>query len=67
LHIATHSQARERYPAIYNGDGKGDGQAGYEAWSFAVAQSGIVGGIETVNKLPLWDFLEILNHLILQK
>ena len=68
MHIATHIQASNKYPAIYD---KGNAKAnkstvkiGFEAWSFAVAESGINGTIEKVNNMYLWEFIETLDYLI---
>ena len=54
--VATHHQIREQYPAIYEQpktkpDGKVNKEVGYEAWAFAVAQSGIAGTIKDVHAM----------------
>ena len=65
LHIATHNQIREQYPAIY--ERKTDGNkspltdVGFEAWTMAVAKSGIAGTVESVNAMKLWDFWKYLT------
>ncbi len=69
MHVATHIQAATKYPAIYDKGntttGKQSSQSiGFEAWSFAVTQSGIVGNLETVNRMKLYDFFEVLNYMI---
>lgn len=65
LHNATHHQIAAKYPALYRGENKkGRGDAGFETWALAVAESGIAGTLQNVDRMKLWDFLEILNFLI---
>lgn len=72
LHTAAHDFIYNQYPEIYNKTSQkvkdavkssGLDRRRYSVWLYKVAESQISGVVETVKKMPLYDFIDILGYL----
>ena len=62
-----HYQINDKYPKLYSGgSGENNANMGYEIWAMAVAESGIAGELKNIDNMYLWDFLEILNYIVIR-
>lgn len=70
MHTESLRYINEKYSNIFgeggpNGKFKKSGLSdfGYKLWVYDVAKSGIVGNLDKVHNMDVWDFIECLSYL----